>query len=215
MQLLPDSRDLALFISAALVLFVIPGPAVLYTVTRSVDQGRGAGVASAAGVATGSLAHVLAAAVGLSALLVSSAAAFSIVKYVGAAYLIYLGIKKFREGPVAADDVKRAAPVPLREVYAQGVLVGVLNPKTALFFFAFLPQFVDPARGHVALQFSALGVLFAVMGFASDSIWALMAGSAARWLRGNAGFLRRQHYVAGTVYVGLGLATAVSGAKHK
>jgi threonine/homoserine/homoserine lactone efflux protein len=213
MTLLPHSGDLVLFFTAAAVLIVIPGPAVLYIVARSIDQGRNAGLTSAAGIATGGLVHVMAASLGLSALIVSSAIAYSAIKYVGAAYLFYLGIKKFREQPIDAD-VKHAEPIPLRRVFSQGALVNILNPKTAIFFFAFLPQFVDPAHGSVALQFLVLGLIFTVMGFFSDSMWALTAGSAANWLRGNRGFLRNQRYVAGTVYMGLGLATAVTGSKH-
>jgi len=200
--------------TAAIVLLVIPGPAVLYIVARSVDQGRKAGLASCSGITTGGLVHVLAAAFGLSALLVSSVMAYSVVKYAGAAYLVYLGIKKLREHPVAVDGVKHVQPASLRRVYAQGVLVQVLNPKTAIFFFAFLPQFVNPTRGSVTLQFLALGMIFIVMGFISDSLWALTAGSAASWLQRNRAFLRRQKYVSGTVYIGLGLATAASGTRH-
>ncbi len=214
MNLLPPPRDLLLFMTAAIVLLVIPGPAVLYIVARSVDQGRKAGLASCAGITTGGLVHVLAAAFGLSALLVSSAMAYSVVKYAGAAYLVYLGIRKLRERPVAADGMKHVEPAPLRHVYAQGVLVQALNPKTAIFFFAFLPQFVNPTRGPVTLQFLALGMVFIVMGFISDSLWALTAGSAAGWLQRNRTFLRHQRYVSGTVYIGLGLATAVSGSRH-
>jgi threonine/homoserine/homoserine lactone efflux protein len=214
MNLLPPPRDLLLFMTAAIVLLVIPGPAVLYIVARSVDQGRKAGLASCSGITTGGLVHVLAAAFGLSALLVSSVMAYSVVKYAGAAYLVYLGIKKLREHPVAVDGVKHVQPASLRRVYAQGVLVQVLNPKTAIFFFAFLPQFVNPTRGSVTLQFLALGMIFIVMGFISDSLWALTAGSAASWLQRNRAFLRRQKYVSGTVYIGLGLATAASGTRH-
>jgi threonine/homoserine/homoserine lactone efflux protein len=214
MSLLPPPRDLLLFVTAAVVLLVIPGPAVLYIVARSVDQGRRAGLASASGIATGGLVHVLAATLGLSALLLSSAMAYSTVKYAGAAYLIYLGIKKFREHP-GDDGVNRVQPASLRQVYAQGVLVQVLNPKSALFFFAFLPQFVNPARGPVALQFLALGMLFTVMGFTTDSLWALTAGFAAGWMQRNRTFLRYQKYVSGTVFIGLGVATAVSGARHQ
>lgn len=188
---------------------------MLYIVARGVDQGRGAGLASASGIASGGLVHVLAATLGLSTLLVSSATAYSFVKYAGAAYLFHLGIKKFRERPAAVDEVLRACPVPLRRVYTQGVLVNVLNPKTAIFFFAFLPQFVNPARGRVTMQFFVLGMLFTVMGFTSDSMWALTAGSAAAWLRRNQTFTRNQHCISGTVYMGLGLVTAVSGSRHK
>jgi threonine/homoserine/homoserine lactone efflux protein len=215
MSFLPPANDLFLFVAAALILLFIPGPAVLYIVARSVDQGRRAGVASASGIATGTLAHVLAATLGLSALLLSSAMAYSFVKYAGAAYLFYLGIKKLRERPTPKDEVKLTPALPLRRFYAQGVLVQLLNPKTAIFFFAFLPQFVSPARGQVGLQFFVLGMLFTVMGFASDSLWALTAGSAAGWLRRNQTFIRNQHYVSGTVYLGLGLATAMSGSRHK
>jgi threonine/homoserine/homoserine lactone efflux protein len=214
MNVLPPARDLLLFMTAAIVLLAIPGPAVLYIVARSVDLGRKAGLASCSGVATGGLVHVVAATLGLSALLVSSARAYSVVKYAGAAYLIYLGIKKLREHPVAADSVSHVQPVSLRRVYTQGVLVEVLNPKVAIFFFAFLPQFVNPARGHVALQFFALGLLFIVMGLVSDSLWALTAGSAASWLQRNRIFMRHQQHVSGTVYIGLGLATAASGSSR-
>lgn len=214
MNLLPPPRDLLFFMMAAIVLLVIPGPAVLYIIARSVDQGLRAGLASSSGIATGGLTHVLAATFGLSALMVSSATAYSVVKYAGAGYLIYLGIKKFRERPAAFDGVIHSRRGSLRHVYSQGVLVQVLNPKAAIFFFAFLPQFVNPARGPVTLQFLSLGMLFTVMGFTSDSLWALAAGSAARWLQRNRVFLRYQQYVSGTMYIGLGLATAVSGSRH-
>jgi threonine/homoserine/homoserine lactone efflux protein len=215
MTFLPPARELVLFVTAAIVLLLIPGPAVLYIVARSVDQGRRAGLASCAGIATGSLVHVLAATLGLSAVLVSSAPAYAVVKYVGAAYLILLGIKKLHERATPGDEIRHVQSMPLRSIYTQGVLVNVLNPKTALFFFAFLPQFVSPTRGHVTLHFFALGMLFAVMGFLSDSLWAVTAGSASGWLRRNQTFMRNQHYLSGTVYVGLGLATAVTGSKHK
>jgi threonine/homoserine/homoserine lactone efflux protein len=140
--------------------------------------------------------------------------AYSIVKYAGAAYLIYLGIKKFRERPSAVDGVKHVEPASLRHIYAQAVLVQVLNPKTAIFFFAFLPQFVNPTRGPVTLQFLTLGMFFTVMGFTSDSLWALTAGAAAGWLQRNRTFMRHQRYVSGTMYIGLGLATAASGSRH-
>jgi threonine/homoserine/homoserine lactone efflux protein len=214
MSTLPPAHDLLLFMTAAIVLLVIPGPAVLYIIARSIDQGRKAGIASCSGIATGGVAHVLAATLGLSALLVSSAMAYSIVKYAGAAYLIYLGVKKLRERHSAADGVAQVQLAAFRHIYTQGILVQILNPKTAIFFFAFLPQFVNPARGSATLQFLALGMLFIVMGFLSDCLWSLTAGSAAGWLQRNPRFLRHQHYVSGTVYIGLGLATAIGGSKH-
>jgi threonine/homoserine/homoserine lactone efflux protein len=215
MSFLPPANDLLLFSTAALILLVIPGPSVLYVVARSLDQGRRAGLASTSGISTGTLAHVVAATLGLSALLLSSATAYSLVKYAGAAYLFYLGIKKFRERPNIDSEEKHVQALPLRRVFVQGVVVEALNPKTALFFFAFLPQFVNPARGQVSLQFLTLGMLFTLLGFTSDSIWALTAGSAAGWLRRNQGFSRNQRYISGTVYLGLGMATAVSGSRHK
>src|SRR2546430_243228 len=147
---MPAPTTLALFIAAALGLFIVPGPAVLYVVTRSVDQGRKAGLISVLGIGTGTLFHVAAAALGISVLLVASALALTVLKYVGAAYLIYLGLRTLlkRENSEEVDTVQ---PRKLSRVFFQGVIVNVFNPKTALFFFAFLPQFVDPARGSVAL----------------------------------------------------------------
>lgn len=215
MTFLPPAREMIVFLSAATILLLIPGPAVFYIVARSMDQGRVAGLASAAGIAVGTLVHVLAATLGLSALLISSALAYSAVKYAGACYLLYLGIKKFLERPRKESNQPQADPMPVWKVFAQGVVVNILNPKTAIFFFAFLPQFVSPARGQVSLQFLALGMIFALMGWTSDSMWALSAGSAAHWLRRKKGFISNERYVAGTVYMGLGLATAVSGTRHK
>jgi threonine/homoserine/homoserine lactone efflux protein len=208
------THSLLLFISAALILLVIPGPAVFYILGRSIGQGRSAGLASALGIAVGSLVHTVAAAVGLSALLMSSAIAFSAVKYLGAAYLIYLGIQKFRQSDSTALSPD-APPVKLSRIFAQGIVVNVLNPKSALFFFAFLPQFVDPARGHVATQILFLGVLFALLGVTSDSLWALAAGTVSNWLRGNTRAMRTQRYVSGTMLISLGVATAFAGPAKK
>jgi threonine/homoserine/homoserine lactone efflux protein len=212
--MIPSHSSLLLFISAALVLLVIPGPAVFYILGRSIGQGRGAGFVSALGISVGSLVHTAAAAVGLSALLMSSALAFSVVKYLGAAYLIYLGVQKLRGGESMA--LSDGAPrVRLRRIFAQGIVVNVLNPKAALFFFAFLPQFVDPVRGNVAGQILFLGVLFAALGLASDSLWAFSAGSVAHWLRGNARWMRTQRYVSGGMLISLGVATAFAGSSTK
>jgi threonine/homoserine/homoserine lactone efflux protein len=173
--MVPNPSSLLLFVSTAVVLLAIPGPAVLYVTSRSIGQGRSVGLISALGITVGTLVHVAAAAVGLSALLMSSAIAFSVVKYLGAAYLIYLGIQKLRhdESLAPSQDVAR---VNLGHVFGQGIIVNILNPKTALFFFAFLPQFVDASRGNVALQILFLGTLFAAMGMTSDSLWASQAG---------------------------------------
>lgn len=210
----PSHSSLLFFVSAAAILLAIPGPAVLYIVGRSIGQGRNAGFVSAFGIGVGTLIHTAAAAVGLSALLVSSATAFSVVKYLGAAYLIYLGIQKLRR-----DDSFDASPdatrTKLTRVFTQGIVVNVLNPKTALFFFAFLPQFIDPARGHVATQILSLGILFACMGTTSDCIWAALSSKAASLLRGNARWTRAERYVSGGILISLGVATAFAGHSKK
>ena len=209
-----DARLLGVFLVAALALLLTPGPAVLYVVTRSIDQGRGAGVVSALGVFIGTLCHVAAAALGLSALLMSSALAFQSVKYLGAAYLIYLGIRKFisRE-----DSPQNGTPAPkhsLTAVFRQGVVVNLFNPKTALFFLAFLPQFVNVQKGPVAIQILTLGTIFACMGFTTDSSWAFLAGTVATKIKSNLGFSRLQNYFSGGVYLSLGLATAFTGSQR-
>jgi threonine/homoserine/homoserine lactone efflux protein len=210
---MPDPTTLALFSVAALALIVVPGPAVLYIVARSVDQGRRAGVVSALGIAVGGLVHVAAAVVGISALVVSSARAFEAVKYAGAAYLIVLGIRRLLTRDELIGDERDLAP--LRQVFTQGVVVNVLNPKTALFFLAFLPQFVDPEAGSVALQTLLLGVTFVALALVSDSLYGLAAGTLGGALRRSTAYLRVQRYVSGSVFVGLGLATAVSGSRPK
>ncbi|HMM41879.1 MAG TPA: LysE family translocator [Thermomicrobiales bacterium] len=211
---MPEPSTLALFAGAAMALLIIPGPAVLYIVARSVEQGRRAGVVSAAGVATGSLVHVAGAALGLSAILMSSATAFTTVKLAGAAYLFYLGLRSLLRGG-APHEAATIAPASLRRVFAQGVVVNILNPKVALFFFAFLPQFVDPARGPVAVQIMFLGCLYAVLSVSSDSMYALLAGAAGGWLKSNGHFRRGQHYLAGGIYLALGTLTALSGGHRK
>jgi len=162
----------------------------------------------------GTLFHVLAATVGLSALLASSVLAFQSVKYLGAAYLIYLGIRTLLRDDSqlleAANGERR-----LLHIFGQGVLVNLLNPKTALFFLAFLPQFVDPSRGHTTLQIFQLGVLFALMGWCSDSVWALLAGTVADRFRASIRLRRTQRNISGGALIALGLASAFSGAKGK
>jgi threonine/homoserine/homoserine lactone efflux protein len=204
---------LALFAAAALALLLVPGPAVLYVVTRSIHQGRRAGLVSVLGIHLGTLVHITAATVGLSALIVSSATAFTVVKLAGAAYLIGLGlwtlVSRKADASVALGGERR-----LRRVFTQGVVVNVLNPKTALFFLAFLPQFVDPHHGHAALQIALLGLTFAALGLVTDSIWAIAAGTAGDALRRSRRFARVQRYVSGSVFVGLGVVTALAGAHH-
>ncbi len=210
----PSHSALLIFISAAALLLAIPGPAVFYIVGRSIGHSRNAGLVSALGIGAGTLIHTAAAAAGLSALLVSSATAFSVVKCLGAACLIYLGLQK-----LSRDESSAASPnaprTTLFRVFSQGIVVNVLNPKTALFFFAFLPQFVDPARGHLATQILSLGMLFACMGTLSDCLWALFSGTVANRLRANPRWLRTQRYVSGGILISLGLATAFAGSSTK
>ena len=205
---MPDAPTLAAFSVAAVALLVVPGPAVLYIVTRSVDQGRAAGLVSVAGIHVGTLVHVAAAAAGLSALLVSSAAAYTALRWAGAAYLIVLGARRLlarRPAPADALLPRRS----LAATFRQGVVVNVRNPKTALFFLAFLPQFVDPAAGPVAPQALLLGGLFVVLGTVSDGAYALAAAALGDRLR-RGGRARRLERASGAVYLGLG-ALALAG----
>jgi threonine/homoserine/homoserine lactone efflux protein len=210
---IPDASTLALFVAAALALLLVPGPAVLYIVARSVEQGRAAGLVSVVGVHLGSLVHIAAAAIGLSSLLVSSALAFNVVKYLGAAYLVYLGVRALLTR--AAPEEVQVRPAPLRKLLRQGAVVNILNPKTALFFLAFLPQFVDPEAGYAAVQIVFFGLVFVGLGFVTDGLYALVAGTAGNWLRSSRGYLAMRRYVSGTVFIGLGLAAAFSGSRQK
>jgi threonine/homoserine/homoserine lactone efflux protein len=205
----PDAGTLLVFSAAALALIVVPGPAVLYIVSQSIDRGRLAGFVSALGIAVGALVHVCAAAIGLSSILVSSATAFNVVKYAGAAYLIGMGLWTIfsrRDPDPAAVQTERR----LRRRFGQGVVVNILNPKTGLFFLAFLPQFVDPDHGSAALQIVVLGLVFVLIAVISDSVWALAAGTASARLRASRRFLSVQRYVSGSVFVGLGALTAAA-----
>jgi threonine/homoserine/homoserine lactone efflux protein len=208
---IPDPASIAVFAVAALALLVVPGPAVLYIVARSLREGRRAGLASVVGIHVGTLVHIGAATVGLSALVVSSAVAFTAVKIAGAVYLVGLGLWTLFSRKAEAE-VALGGERNLRRAFAQGIVVNVLNPKTALFFLAFLPQFVDPGAPHPAAQIAFLGLLFACLGLVTDSLWALAAGTAGGVLRRSRRFVRTRRYVTGTVYVGLGVATAVAGA---
>ena len=214
MIVLPDWSSLGLFVVAALVLLITPGPAVLYIVTRSIDQGRRAGLVSMLGVHVGTLVHVAAAAVGLSAVLVASATAFTAVKWLGAAYLVYLGVRRILDRTVTGS-VESGRPRRLRRAFLDGVVVNTLNPKTSLFFLAFLPQFVDLSRGRPGAQILGLGLLFVLLGTLTDGAYALGAGTAARWLRGRPRFLASERWVSGSVYIGLGVVTAVSSGGRK
>jgi threonine/homoserine/homoserine lactone efflux protein len=212
-ETMPDWSNLYLFITAALILVFMPGPNTLYIIARSIQQGRKAGMVSCVGVQIGTLFHIIAAALGLSALLLSSALAFNIVKYMGAAYLLYLGVKTLLTKE-KLEPSQETQTMSLSRIFYQGMVVNLLNPKTALFFFAFLPQFIDPTRGAVGMQILLLGMILVLLGTLSDMTYAVAAGSIGNWLRGNAKFLRAQRYFAGSVYIGLGAATALTGT-HK
>ena len=207
-----DVGHLGLFAGAALVLAVTPGPAVLYIVTRSLSQGRAAGVVSCLGVALGGVFHVLAAALGLSAVLATSALAFGLVKYAGAAYLIWLGVRKLTS-PAASFAPHADTNVSLAAAFREGVVVNVLNPKTALFFLAFLPQFVSPERGNVPLQCALLGGLFLLIALCTDTTWSLAASGARSWLTGHPRFVSAERYVTGGAYLTLGVAAAIAGGR--
>ena len=206
------SSQLSLFLLAALALLLIPGPAVLYITTRSASQGRMAGLVSVLAIETANFAQAVAAALGLSAILLSSALAFNIVKYLGAAYLIYLGLRKLLSSVEETDGVSVQSE-SLSRIYWQGVMVNILNPKTALFFFAFLPQFVAPERGNVTAQTLLLGAIFVGLAILTDSMYALLASSLAGRIKRNKNFQKGGQYFAGLVYIGLGITTALTGSK--
>ena len=208
--MIPDAPAVGLFVVAALALLAVPGPAVVYIVARSIHQGRRTGLASVVGIHVGTLVHIAAATLGLSALIASSAVAFTAVKIAGAVYLVGLGLWTLLSRR-AEPDVALGGEQNLRRAFAQGIVVNVLNPKTALFFLAFLPQFVDSDASHPALQIAFLGFLFALLGLVTDSIWALAAGTAGGVLRRSRRFVSAQRNVTGTVYVGLGVLTAFAG----
>jgi threonine/homoserine/homoserine lactone efflux protein len=207
-----EFSQLYFFLGATLALLLVPGPAVLYITARSANQGRLAGLVSVLAIETANFLQAVAATLGLSAILVSSALAFDVVKYLGAAYLMYLGARKLLV-PEDGEGDQTIKSESLSRIYWQGFVINLLNPKTALFFFAFLPQFVDPAKGNVTGQTLLLGTIFVGMALITDSLYALLASSLANRLRGSRRFQKGQRYFAGLVYVGLGITTALTGSK--
>ena len=201
---MPSPSTLALFALAALALIAIPGPNMVYIATRSIAEGRSAGIASALGLLTGTAINVLAAALGLSALIASSDVAYDVIRYAGAAYLVFLGVKALRSRP------ENTAQAPRGSAYRQAIVVQLLNPKVTLFFLAFLPQFVDPERGPVATQVLVLGAVLGALGFALDCVYAFAASSAAQKLK----TFRHGHRVTGVVYIALGAAAALTGGRR-
>jgi threonine/homoserine/homoserine lactone efflux protein len=211
---MPSWTTFLAFSLATLALLVIPGPSVLFVVTRSIEQGTRAGIASVAGGTLGNVVHVIAAVAGLSAILAASAAAFNVVKWAGAAYLVYLGIQTLlsREAPETVEVGPRR---PLRTIAAQGAVVYLLNPKIALFFLAIFPQFVDPARGDVSRQFLALGIIYCTLAFLSDSTYAALAGHLSRVLATSPRVRRFRRWGTGGIYLALGLTTALGSPARK
>jgi threonine/homoserine/homoserine lactone efflux protein len=204
------SSSFGIFVAAALILLLTPGPSVLFIVARSIDQGTRAGLVSVAGMATGGIVHVTAAALGVSAIVLSSALAFAALKYVGAAYLVYLGVNTLRSArqPV---EIARPQRQPLSRTFREAITVQIFNPKAALFFFAFLPQFVDPARGPAFLQILFLGGVYHGLALVTDSAYALAAGQLRSWLTRSTRVVKVQRNISGATYIGLGILTATAG----
>ncbi len=198
------------FAAGALALTLIPGPNVMFIVAQGIGQGRRASVSSALGVEAGSIVHVTAAVLGLSALLASSATAVSVIKIGGAIYLAYLGVRTLL---AKSGHEELEAPPAQRQysrIFLNGFLINVFNPKVALFFLAFLPQFVDPARGSVSLQLMVLGLVFCAIGTSTDLIYAMISGSGGAWLRGQSKFNQYQRYVTAAVYFGMAALAATA-----
>src|SRR5688500_1389571 len=219
---MPDLSTFALFAAAAVVLLVTPGPAVMFIVARTIEHGRSAGWASVAGLGLGTLVHIAAAALGVSAILATSAVAFSAVKLAGAGYLIYLGLRTIlaresRPSTVAPRPAAlRAEPASLTHLLRQAAIVNLLNPKTALFFLAFLPQFVSPSAGAVVPQIVALGICYLVLSFITDGVYVMVTSSVGDWVRMKlgvrSGARQALRYLVGGTYIGLG-ATAAAAAR--
>lgn len=202
-----EVSTLAGFVAIVLGLFLIPGPAVLLVMSRTVEGGRKAGIATGLGIAAGDFIHTLFAALGMSALLMTSATAFNVVKYVGAAYLIYLGVRAFMEKPRDASLPPTEPVAPLR-AFLEAIPAEVLNPKTALFFLAFMPQFVHPEQGSAFSQFMVLGLIFVVLSSAYSTLLALAVKPLGRLLKGATRFSRWQGKIVGIIFISLGLKVA-------
>jgi threonine/homoserine/homoserine lactone efflux protein len=210
--LLPPLPLLLAFMGASLVLAITPGPAVVYILARTLSQGRRSGLASVAGVALGNFGNAVGAALGLAAVLAVSSAAFTLIKLAGAAYLIWLGLKMWRAPEAAADmaELPSVARSPLRQVFRDGFVVALLNPKTALFFAAFLPQFMTPGLAAPIGQSVMLGAVFVLIATGTDSLYVLLAGLLAPRLQQARGAARWGRRAAGSAFIGLGLLTAFS-----
>ena len=205
-----DVHHFALFLAAAVLLAITPGPGIFYVLARTLAGGRKEGIESAAGTFFGGMFHVVAAALGVSAVLAASAVAFHTVKYAGAAYLVWLGIRMIR---MRNAEMAGPAAAPAQGSFRQGILTEALNPKTALFFLSFIPQFIATAQGHVFLQFIVLGAISVTLNTAADLVVVLMAAPLERKLKGSARFRRRQRVASGVGMIGLGAYVAFADAK--
>ena len=208
-ELLPDWPQFGLFFAAALILAITPGPGVFYILATSIAQGPRAGVLSACGIAAGTLVHIFLAVSGLSFLIASSGLAFSSVKYLGVAYLVYLGIQTLCGRDTSGEKLKEVSQKPLLRVFTRAASVNILNPKVGLFFVALLPQFVDPARGSPALQFLLLGILLACLAFVTDTLCVLAVGLAGKRLGNPKSPSAWRRWLAGITYLTLGVLSAL------
>ena len=209
-ELLPDWPQFGLFFAAALILAVTPGPGVFYILATRLAQGPRVGVVSACGIAAGTLGHVLFAVLGLSLLIASSGLAFDSLKYLGTAYLFYLGIQTLCWRTTSGEPSKGVLPKPLLQLFTRAAVINILNPKVGLFFVALLPQFVDPARGAPALQFLFLGVLLASLAFVTDTLYALAAAKVGERLRNPKSSSAWHRWLAGITYLTLGVLSALT-----
>ena len=203
-------NDFLLFAFASLMLNITPGNDMLYVATRSASQGVKAGIVSSLGIAGGCLVHLLAAVIGLSAIIANSAVAFNIIKYIGAAYLVFLGIRSFLSKQNKFDLNDKIEKIPLSKLFWQGVFTNVLNPKVALFFLAFLPQFIHPEKGNAPLQILLLGLWFNFSGTIVNIIVAMLFGKLGNWLADKQAFIKWQNKITGSLLVGLGIKVALS-----
>ena len=211
---MPEASTILAFITAALILLIIPGPAVLYIITRSTEQGTKAGLISVCGIQAGTLVHAFAASLGVSAILMASAMAFALLKYAGAGYLIYLGLKKIFGKQQTEEQKQLKVQQSMKAIFWQGMVVNVLNPKCALFLFSFLPHFINPATGNVTGQVLFFGLLFTLLAFMTDGFYALLAGRMGKYLKGNSYYLKLEAYISGIIYIFLGLLTLMMQPSH-
>lgn len=204
-----ETATLFAFVGASMIVLLTPGPGVLYVLTRGAVQGRRAGIVSAAGLSAGAFVHVIAAVVGLSAILATSATAFTIVKFAGAAYLIWIGVQAIlSRGGLAKPHA--VVPQPVRRLFLDGVVISIFNPKIAIFFLAYLPLFTDPALGSVTLQLAVLGSLYCVLSVISDGAYAILASGASGWFRDRMLNSPVMRYLTGSIFVGLGVHAALA-----